>query len=81
VGNFYSSNNTVQWWPPSPWTVSEATPPYDMRKALEDAGPLQPADLLDTIRFKRDYIGNELQELQQRKLNAPQYEIRMLPEE
>jgi hypothetical protein len=51
---------------------------YDVEADLLGAGPPQPPAFLDDFRFKRDYIKSELQELEQRKLAAPQYEIRML---
>ncbi|MDP2895782.1 MAG: hypothetical protein Q8Q12_04395 [bacterium] len=77
--NFGGWKNSVAWDPPSTWTTTEGY--YDVEKALTEAGPMLPGEFLETIRFKRDYIGDELKELQQRKLDAPQYEIRMLLEE
>jgi hypothetical protein len=66
------------WTPDAPWSVRGVARDYDIEADLKSAGPLQPPDFVTGIRFKRDYIGNELKELEQRKLDPPQYEIRML---
>ena len=81
--NFQYDKVTVYFsWPPAPWTVTAFTEGgYLLKEDLESAGPLPVGPLLNTIRFKRDYIGSELKELQARKITAPEYEIRMLPEE
>lgn len=80
--NFWYWKNGLMWTPSALWTAREVTDePYDMQEDLTNAGPMLPPEFLDGIRFKRDYIGDELKELQERKLDAPQYEIRMLLEE
>lgn len=77
--NFYGWKNGVTWTPPAPWKVSPVSAEsYDLQGVLTNEGPLPGEGLLNTIRFKRDYIGPELRELEQRQLEPPQYEIRML---
>lgn len=82
VFNAYCKES-MAWAPDAPWTVVDlgdgaAYSRYDIEADLLGAGPPQPPAFLDDFRFKRDYIKSELQELEQRKLAAPQYEIRML---
>jgi len=79
VSNFYNKE-IITWIPASPWTRSYITPGEprpNIEAELTNAGPMLLPEFLNDIRFKRDYIGDELKELQQRKLDAPQYEIRM----
>lgn len=71
----------IVWTPPAPWTVSRVGRDYDIKADLQGAGPPEPPPFLMGIRFKRDYLGNELKELEQRQLDPPRYEIRMLTEE
>ncbi|MCP5520828.1 MAG: hypothetical protein H7A46_04705 [Verrucomicrobiales bacterium] len=78
--------DTIAWTPDAPWTVDglgdeAAYNRYDIDEDVLATGPPEPPPFLDDIRFKRDYLGTEWQELQQRKLDPPQYEIRMLTEE
>jgi hypothetical protein len=69
----------MQWSPAAPWHNTSITA-YHMEADLQGAGPPPVPSFINGIRFKRDYIGDELKELQQRKLDPPQYEIRMLTE-
>lgn len=82
ISNAYCKHY-MSWVPDAPWTVVElgdmaAYYRYDIEAEMLGAGPPEPPDFVTGIRFKRDYIGNELRELQERKLDPPQYEIRML---
>jgi hypothetical protein len=82
IANFYQKRD-IYWSPASPWTrrfIGDL--PSDQRPNIEaelkNAGPLSLSTFLTDIGFKRDYLGDELKELEQRKLNPPQYQIRML---
>lgn len=82
VFNAYCKD-TMLWVPDAPWTVTHLGDGadfnrYDIEEEMLGAGPPEPPAFLEDIRFKRDYIKSELQELEQRKLAAPQYQIRML---
>ncbi|MHC1770077.1 MAG: hypothetical protein AB9869_38315 [Verrucomicrobiia bacterium] len=75
----FMEKDTVAWMPPAPWISKEITGEnYLVQEDLTSAGALTPGAFIKEFRFKRDYIGDELKELQQRKLEAPEYEIRML---
>lgn len=85
VFNAYCKD-AISWVPDAPWTVIDlgdgaAYTAYDIEADLLAAGPPEPPAFLEGIRFKRDYIKSELQELEGRKLPPPQYEIRLLTRE
>ena len=69
--------------PPFSWTMTQRDdqPGRSMQDLLRDElaveGPMEPPPLLDDIQFKRDYIGNELKEVQKRDLTPPRYTVRM----
>ncbi len=50
----------------------------DIEAMMLTVGRPEPPALIEDIRFKRDYIGAELQEFERRTLAAPQYPIQML---
>jgi hypothetical protein len=78
----FADKGQVVWLPSAPWTSRDITyDSYLIQDDLTNAGPLPPVDFLKTVRFKRDYVGKELNELQQRELEAPEYEIQMLTSE
>ena len=65
-----------------PWTGTSGVcdpdcPTLDLKAELEALGPPQPLPFLDGFEFERDYIGAELKEIQERKIDAPQYRIKM----
>lgn len=85
VFNAYCKD-TISWVPNAPWTVVDlgdgaAYTAYDIQADLLAADPPEPPAFLEDIRFKRDYIKSELQELESRKLTPPQNEIRLLTKE
>ncbi len=65
---------------PHAWSVrtGSADAPVELKSELESEPP--PSDLppfLDGIEFERDYIGDELKELQKRGIDPPEYDIQM----
>jgi hypothetical protein len=79
---FQANKNTCQVVPPYSWTATHGTlnhgdPVPNVKAELQALGPLEPLPLLDGFEFERDYLGEELKEIQERKIDAPKYRIKM----
>ncbi|MCL5096996.1 MAG: hypothetical protein M1608_05610, partial [Candidatus Omnitrophica bacterium] len=79
----FADKNVCYVVPTYSWTIERGfcSEPYcgivDLKAELAGIGPLQPPPFLEGFEFERDYIGDELEEIEDRGVDAPHYRIQM----